>query len=63
MGQEKEQQEYDERGLFGSKSQAWWRLDFDRRNNQKNMMREDCLGQNLKPGGAWILTGETIRRI
>ena len=27
------------------------------------MMREDCLGQNLKPGGAWILTGETIRRI
>ena len=25
-------------------------------------MREDCLGQNLKPGVAWVLTGETIRR-
>ena len=42
----KQSEEYDERGLFGSKSQAWWRLDFDRLNNQKNMMREDCLGPN-----------------
>ena len=30
--------------------------------NQKGL-REDCLGQKLKPGLAWILTGETIRRI